>query len=156
MSRNYCNEIEQTYRVPWNNLQGVVSSTNLMRRCQSHRNLFVITAKTITPSFVPIGYSSFQSSPIRQSSSDSNCLLPVGQEGPARSISGGQDGLLVWPALASVMWSIRSNPFVKSVKNSRAEATPLSTASWTACNMYKRASVVEYPLGAYSLDLFMM
>ena len=103
----------------------MVSSTNLMCRCQSHRNLFVITAKTITPSFVPIGYSSFQSSPIRQSSSDSNCLLPVGQEGPARSISGGQDGLLVCPALASVMWSIRSNPFVNSVKNSRAEATPI-------------------------------
>ena len=134
----------------------MVSSTNLMCRCQSHRNLLVVTAKTITPSFVPIGYSSFQSSPIRQSSSDSNCLLPVGQEGPVRSISGGQGGLLVWPALASVMWSIRSNPFVKSVKNSRAEASALSTASWTACNMYKRASVVEYPLQAYSLDLFMM
>ena len=35
--------------------KAVVSSTNLMRRCQSHRNLFVVTgtAKTITPSFGP-------------------------------------------------------------------------------------------------------
>ena len=33
--------------------KAVVSSTNLMRRCQWHRNLFVITAKTITPSFAP-------------------------------------------------------------------------------------------------------
>ena len=130
-----CREIIATKLSKLIEFLGMVSSTNLMRRCKSLRNLFVITAKTITPSFVPIGYSSFQSSPIRQSSSDSNCLLPVGQEGPARSISGGQDGLLVWPALASVMWSIRSNPFVKSVNNSRAEAMQ-HVQKGICCRMY--------------------
>ena len=44
--------------------KAVVSSTNLMRRCQSHRHLFVITAKTITPSFVPMGTPPFR---VRQS-----------------------------------------------------------------------------------------
>ena len=33
--------------------KAVVSSTDLMRRCQWHRNLSVITAKTITTSFAP-------------------------------------------------------------------------------------------------------
>ena len=48
-----------------------------------------------------------------------------------------------------MLWSIRSNPFVKSVNNIRAPQFPESVASWTACKRYTRASVVEWPSLAY-------
>ena len=70
-----------------------VSSTNLIRRCQSDSSLLVVTVKRITSSLVPLGIppvSVFQSdsvSPIRTEPDD-------GWSEKQRSSSGVQDGLL--------------------------------------------------------------
>ena len=93
-----------------------------MCRCQSHRNLFVITAKTITPSFVPIEYSSFQSSPIRQSSSDSNCL-GSGRPGAIHFRRTGWTSSLASSCTSDVVNKIKSLSEISEEQSSRSLGT---------------------------------
>ena len=50
-----------------------------------------------------------------------------------------------------MLWSIRSKPLLKSAKNIRPAESPESTASYIACSIYKRTSVVDCSLRAYCL-----
>ena len=120
------NDIEKTLRKLIEFLgiisKAVVSATNLIRRCQSDRSLFVMTVKKITPSFVPWGTPSFRVRPLLTTCRllDRKVAIHFKNTGWTSSLASSR---------IKIAWSIRSNPFVKSGKNSRAEALPQSTAS---------------------------
>ena len=81
-----------------------ISSTNLTLKCQSAERLFVIIAKSITPSFVPWGILSACSLSVRNAAIQ---LMSAGSTSSFRN------------SVIKMLWSIRSKPFEKSAKKTR-------------------------------------
>ena len=126
-----------------------VSSTNLTLKCQSAKRLSVIIVKSITPSLVPSGIPL-----LRKFQSDSvapiltACCLSV-RKAAIQLMSAGSTSSFR-NSVIKMLWSIRSKSFKKkSAKKTRAPRSAQSTASEMACNMNRRASVVEWPLRTY-------
>ena len=123
-----------------------VSSTNLIRSCQSANCLLVITVKRITPNLVPFGtppYRNFQSDDV--ASILKTCCLSV--RNGAIQLRSAESTSCFRSSIIKMLWSIKLKPLQKPIKKSRFQNhRNLSLRSWL--ETWKRASVAECPLRA--------
>ena len=127
--------------------KAVVSSTNLMRRCQWYRNLFVITAKTITPSFAP-----WSTPPFRVCQSDRVALILTACYRLVRKAAihlrrTGWISCLSSSCISGVVNKMKSLCEISEEQSSRSLTTIHRFID--SLQHVQKASVVEYPLRAY-------